>query len=475
MRHSDTRPFRDVDTRVNRCEPWQFRRALAVVEHCGAREFVNTVFATRAGAKRVLTGDALMVAFLLTPMLNVDLHLEMVTATIRGWNQSQREKAGLDPSADISYKMVCGGFAKLCRECDRVEQAEEDAPSGTSDLDAAAFAQELLNASLCGHPPTGAAAVDGTDVETWARPRYSKVLVEDDSGPSQEYDTTLAKPKPRVPRRHRRPAAPESPVDGKPMYTIDEDARAAHRSAGFNETEYYLGYEAHVVTDVPAKPGAGPVPHVVRGLHVTRAGYNRGTAGLIAVLAAGELPAPRQVVCDRAYNNTDEWRYALPLHCCGYVPIVDLHPTMYRIEDGPVPGSVWIDATLFTTCLPKRLWKLPKITRDMTAAELAQAQKLRETRAQYAFVPHGRLHSDGTQRFRGPAVGASASIRSPLSPRSMRLGYEHPTVRCNRRKPDDPCACCKTVTIRNQDQPRTRMPGSRPITAESALNPYSAT
>ncbi|TQF69217.1 hypothetical protein FK531_10735 [Rhodococcus spelaei] len=447
MTRRRARPFRDIDTRVNHCETWQFKRAVAVLEHCSARAFVNTVFAKKAGAKRILTGDAPIVAFLLTPMLTVDMHLVMVTATIRGWSPSQRKAVGLDKGADITYKMVCDGFAKLCRACDR-----------SDDWGAASLAQQLLTASLLGNPPTGAEAVDSTDVETWARPRYSKVDADDDSDfPEGDPDSGGADTTPHTPRRHRRPTAPRSTIDGKPEYTIDGDALAAHRSAGFGQTEIYIGFEAHVVTDVPSKPGAGPVPHVARGLHVTRAGYHRGTAGLIAVLAAGELPQPREVICDRAYNNTKDWRYALPLHRCGYVPIVDLHPAQYGIHPGPVPGAIWIDGTLYTTCLPKRLWKLPKISRDMTVTELARAQELRETRAQYAFVPHGARQSDGTQRFRNPAVW-HASIRSPLSPRSMRLGYEHPTVQCDRRKPDDPCACCKTVTIRNEDQPRTRMP-----------------
>jgi len=60
-----------------------------------------------------------------------------------------------------------------------------------------------------------------------------------------------------------------------------------------------------------------------------------------------------------------------------------------------------------------KLLKLPKITRDMTAAELAEAQTLWEIRAHYAFVPHGARQPDGTQRLRGPGFWPPR-VRSPL-------------------------------------------------------------
>ncbi|MFE3290556.1 hypothetical protein [Rhodococcus sp. NPDC059234] len=96
----------------------------------------------------------------------------------------------------------------------------------------------------------------------------------------------------------------------------------------------------------------------------------------------------------------------------------------------------------------------------MNEDDKVRAQQLRALRAPYAFVPLGAKPRDGTQRFRGPAVWL-ARIRSPLSPRSMRLGYEHPTVQCDRRRPDDPCACCKSVTLTNEDQSQIRMPFPR--------------
>lgn len=457
MTRRRARPFRDIDTRVNHCETWQFTRAVAVLEHCSARAFVNTVFAKKAGAKRILTGDALIVAFLLTPMLSMDMHLVMVTATIRGWRPSQRKAVGLDTGADITYKMVCDGFAKLCRACDRVD--------GDPDY-AASLAQEFLNASLSIYPPTGAVALDSTDLETWARIRYSKVLVDEDPDtPPQDREDHPgdATRRQRRKRAHRRTLAPRERPDYRRRYTVDPDARAAHRSAGATETSIYVGYEAHVVTDVPAKPGTGPVPHVARSMHLVRAGFHRGVAGLIAVLFAGDLPRPHEVICDRAYNWTRAVLFSLPLLRCGYTQIVDLHSKQYGVHPGPIEGTIWIDGTLYTECLPQRLRHIPRLTRDMDAADKVRAQQQRALRAPYAFVPLGAKQPDGTQRFRGPAVWP-ARIRSPLSPRSMRLGYEHPTVQCDRRHPDDPCACCKTVTLTNEDQPQIRMPfphGSR--------------
>jgi hypothetical protein len=453
MRNNYAHPIREIDTRANTCRAWQWKRAVATLEHCEAREFVNHVLEKRAGSHRVLTADALLVAFLLTPMLGVDMHLSMVTATIRGWTSSERRQVGMDPHPEISYKMVCDAFGKLCRACDSGKYP---------DWDAGLVAQAFLNASLFGHPPTGAIAVDGTDLPSWAKVLFVNLLVDADADapPPPEGDLTPADPEhPHAPQPgKRRPQAPVGP-DGKYVYSHDLDARMGWRSASFGESEYYNGYEGHVVTDVPASPGPhnSEVPHIARALNLMPAGSHRGTAGLVAIERAGEMPAPHEVLCDRAYNYTRPATFSLPLLWQGYILIVDLHPNQCGVHPGPVPGTVWIDGTLFSSCIPPGLLEDLPITRDMKPADREKAEERRRLRQAWAFVPHGPRRRDGMRRYRGPAV-APARVRSPRAPRSMRLGYEAPTAYCDRVSAGEACGCTRTVTLSYEDFPNIRMP-----------------
>ena len=60
------------------------------------------------------------------------------------------------------------------------------------------------------------------------------------------------------------------------------------RSAEFEETVYFCGFDLHVVTDVPSALGRYhlPVPHVAQAVNLSPAGTNKGSSGLPAVEAA---------------------------------------------------------------------------------------------------------------------------------------------------------------------------------------------
>lgn len=440
---------RELDTRTNVSRPWQWNRVLSLLECCEALDFLHRAFEKTAGAHRVLTVDAFLAAALLTPLLGTDMHLAMLTATIRGWSPSQRRDVGLDPHMEVTYKMVCDAFGKLRRACEC---------SNDPRWDAGTVAQALLDASLQGQSPSGAVAVDGTDLPCWAKVLFSNPIVDADldAPPRPENPAPPTDPAhPGVSTRGRR--RPDTPIgsDGRAIYSHDVDARMGWRSASFGESEIYLGYEAHVVTDVPGRDRA-EVPHVARALDLEPAGSHRGAAGLVALSRAGDLPAPREILCDRAYNYTRPASFSLPLLRRGYTLIVDLHPLQLGMHPGPVPGTMWIDGTLYTTCIPPGLVEVAPITRDMTNEQREHAQQQRRQRQPYAFVPHGARRWDGARRYRGP--GVSGSVRCPDVPRSMRQGYEVPTVYCDQLDPGHECGCAKTVTLHDEDFPNIRMP-----------------
>lgn len=120
---ADTRRVRrlhEVSTAVYRTEPWQFKRVLALIEHCTAREFVREVFDHHRGAHRVFTADAFLAAYLLTPpMLGIALHQTNVTAVVRGWTTSQRRSLGLRPMRSSRTRASTMRCVACCGRADR--------------------------------------------------------------------------------------------------------------------------------------------------------------------------------------------------------------------------------------------------------------------------------------------------------------------------------------------------------------------
>jgi len=435
-------PLHVVTDEVNRTEPWQWRRVLAVLDHCTARPFARRVLEQRRGAHRVLTADAFLAAYLAHAMFKSTLmHQTLITNTVRGWTPSQRHDVGLDPHTPITYKMITDAFEHVRRACES---------AAYPDWDARRFAQALLDASLWTQPPTGAFALDSTDIPTWGRLRFRRPAV--DSDPDA--------PPPENQSQHPLPDAPKGP-DGRYIYTCDLDARVGWRSASQDETEFFCGYDAHVITDVAVEPASAPghlqVPHVARSAVLAPAGTHKGDCGWRAVVALGDTPAPRELMADRAYNYTTASHFTIPLWRAGYTTIFDLHEQQRGRRPGPVAGTQWIDGTLYTTCLPEGLVDIAPMIIDPDKRNKVNAEeleRLHQLRAAYAFTPHGVRQPDGRHRFRGPAV-THPKIRSPRAPRSMREDFRKPTVYCTDGKT---CGCAITVTLYDTDEPNTRMP-----------------
>ncbi|MGO4202776.1 hypothetical protein AB4Z09_13690 [Rhodococcus sp. TAF43] len=451
MKAQRARRLHEISTEVHRCEPWQWKRVIAVIEHFPAREFLREVFERHRGAHRVFSADALLAAHLLTPMLLLPMEQTKVTDVVRGWTHSQRRDVGVPIHQNVSYKMVNDALRRLRWAC-----ASEDYP----DWDESRFAQALLDASLSCHPPTGAVALDSTDLSTWARVRYRKPIVDADPDAPPPPKHPFAPKDPRHPHARRSVRhLPNAPVgaDGRYVYTLDPDARMGWRSASFEESIYFCGYDLHVITDVPPTPGPRhlPVPHIARAVSLAPAGSNKGVAGLRAVRALGAIPKPRQLIADRGYNYVRNERFALPVWQLGYTTIYDLHSTQTGLHPSRKNTlMIWVDGTLYPTSLPDGLLEITPISHDMGAAERARVDRRHRARQAYAFVPHEARQPDGTRRYRGPAV-PPARVRCVNNPISMRASHKRPTTSCTRGKP---CGCGTTITLTDEDFPDRRMP-----------------
>ncbi|MGW4479455.1 hypothetical protein [Rhodococcus triatomae] len=444
------RRLHEVSTAVYRTEPWQFDRVMAMISHCAARDFVHEVFDHHRGARRVFTADAFIAAYVVTPMLGIAMHQTNVTAVVRGWTASQRRRLGIPPHADIKYKSVNDALRRLTWACRSSRYPE---------WDERAFAQALLDASLWHWPSSGAIALDSTDISTWGRVRYRKPVVDADPDAVPPPDHPLAPPDPKHPHARRRgfqlPNAPASDDDKRYIYTVDPDARMGWRSAGFEETCVFCGYDLHVITDVPSAPGGAPVVHVVRAMNLTPAGSHKGEGGFPVVEALGEsIPDPRELIADRAYNYVRNDTFAIPVWRLGYATIYDLHPKQRGIHPGPKGShTIWIDGVLYSDSLPEALYDLAPVETDMSDDERARLERRHQARQAYAYVPHDAVQLSRTRRYRGPAV-QPARVRCPNNPVSMRAPHSLPTTSCTR---GEDCGCGHTVTLHATDYPDMRM------------------
>ncbi|WP_143553782.1 transposase [Serinicoccus sp. CNJ-927] len=338
---------------------------------------------------------------------------------------SQRAQLGIPETTAIGYKRVHSGWRAIVRVVARgvlVDHDHElDVDHDTGEVLACPtdcpyeqvtqdeVATLLIQASLppeFDRPP--AVAIDGTDVESFAR-------------------------------AHKR----QVDADGASFYSFDRDARWGHRtSTDRRPTEHFFGYEAHIATYAP-RVGAAPVPQLAAGLAL-RPGIRDRTRACLTII--DHLPRFAEVLLDRGYTMAKASRLARPLRDRNITLTMDLHKSQRVVRPGPEPGTVWVDGTLFTSALPQTHRKLEPPEPGLTAGEKARRREAYDAREPYRFVAHAkRYKKHSTQRFRGPAVeGHPFKVRCPNTPASMRMPHTIPTTTC---VPGEPCGCGKTITI----------------------------
>ena len=386
----------------------------------------------RTGRPRLIPLPGILAAFIFHA--SGQPHTMTTSGVCRSLKPSQRSSLGIPRGLQVKYKRVHSGWRAICRvvivgvlvDHDHelnIEQATGEmrpcpvgCPFEPVDLDQAATL--LIQASLppeFERPP--AIAIDGTDVESFARAHE-----------------------------------PQQDARGRKVYSFDRDARWGHRTAtNRRPTEHFFGYEAHLATYAPTV-GASPVPQVAAGLALRPGIRDRITACLNIV---DTLPHFTEILLDRGYTTAKGNRLAGPLRDRDLTLTMDLHKTQRVVRPGPALGMVWVDGALFTSALPETLRQLEPPAPGMTAGEKARRREAFDAREPYRFVPHGkRNRRRGTQRFRGPAVeGHPFKVRCPNTPASMRMPHTIPTTTCTK---DEPCGCGKTITVHDSELERDR-------------------
>jgi hypothetical protein len=348
-----------------------------------------------------------------------------VCRSLKSLTPTQRVQLGIPQTTEIRYKRVHSGWRAILRVVDRGVLVDHDhdldVDHDTGEVLACPVdcpceqvtqdevATLLIQASLppeFERPP--AVAIDGTDVESFAR-------------------------------AHRRQVG----GDAASFYSFDRDARWGHRtSTDRRPTEHFFGYEAHIATYAP-QVGAAPVPQVAAGLAL-RPGIRDRTSACLSII--DHLPRFTEVLLDRGYTMAKATRLARPLRNRDLTLTMDLHKSQRVVRPGPEAGTIWVDGTLYSSALPETHRKLEPPDPGMTAGEKARRREAYDAREPYRFVAHAKRDTKrGTQRFRGPAVeGHPFKVRCPNTPASMRMPHTIPTTSC---VPGELCGCRKTITI----------------------------
>ena len=334
-------------------------------------------------------------------------------------------------------------------------------------IDVAWFADRLLEASL-GEVPTWSRsrAVDGTDIDTWAKLHGELDDTDFDGDEDAQPDGSTSRSNRRVKRSRHARILGVGP-DGRNIYTKDPDARAGHRSAtGSRAAGLGVGYELH--TAVLARDAGwsngidllnlGPdVPPVITTISLVPAGSRRDDAivpKLIAAKAGGfDID---DVVWDRGYSQLRPENTNHPLNRAGI-------QTTFRPKDTQRAArpfsadALLIEGHLISSHAPKELRRLlPMPPMKSSTEESARYEEVFNLLAQYRFERNGKPDADGATRWRCPVC--AGRLRSRQVPKSMRGPRNRPLVAL----PEGATCCNGTVTASAGELPHWQrfLPGT---------------
>lgn len=270
-------------------------------------------------------------------------------------------------------------------------------------------------------PRTPAVAIDGTDVESY----YA--------------------------------AYPHDALHPDGRICADREARWAKRTAtNRRPTEFYVGFELHLATYIADEGTGNEVPLLCAGMALRPGVTDRIGAALALVDAVMSHGDVTEALFDRGYTMATGEHFARPLRNRGVEVVFDLHSSQRGTRPGPVPGTLWIDGSLYSAAIPTNLRQLEPPRIGQTSGDNARVRELFDAREPFRFTRHSRRNDAlGTQRYKGPAL--AGHVRCPNTPASMRRSQDIPTTTCT---PGSACGCGITLTVPDtlHERDRQRLP-----------------
>lgn len=408
--------------------PRAFRRAVSVIDSCSLVAHADAALSGGPGRPSALTVRAFCILGLLTATEFDGRQFLTNAARIgHGLSRAQRAELGL---TGVKYHDLARALATITSATEeRVNPKTGEVRDARLPFTLHDLSNALVRTTVpAGLVPSNTVTVDSTDVETWAARKSLSTL----SDTSED-----AKPRPDG-------AFPRLGSDGRPQHSLDADARDGFRSGKqMQHRNIFHGYDLHLVTDVRPLGDPEQRPPFVRSLTMTPANSSKPAAGLRAITEYDQHVAPvSTVIADRGYTTAKATKWAIPLAARLIEQVLDLHPNERGAAPGPTPGTLFIDGALFSSALPRRLRDLKRLPHYANAGDKARNAQQFDQREPYAFTPFGPRRTDGSRRYRGPAL--TGRLRCPNVPKSMLNGHHVPISPC---APGKPCGCGTTVTL----------------------------
>lgn len=301
-------------------------------------------------------------------------------------------------------------------------------------IDADWFLERWLRASLEELPATSSSqAIDGTDIQGWAR--LHGELAEDDLDGEVEDDAQTGGK--RRPKKKRPVKVLGVGPDGRNIYTKDLDARAGHRSTTNSRPGgEYVGYELHIgvqIRDVGWSDGIqklnlGPdVPPVIKTASLVPAGSRRDDSVVPKLIDAKESWLDvDEVVWDRGYSQLRPETTSHPLNQAGISQTFRMMDWQRKLQPFDEHASL-IEGHLVSAHAPTELQELlPMPPYGSTHEKREEFEAAFNRLAHYRLERHAGPDADGTTRWTCPFH--SGRLRSRSIPETMRGSRTAPLV-----------------------------------------------
>jgi len=393
--------------------------ACGIVDRSGVVHVLAPLLDAELGRHRTITVRGALVACQLNALARHHQgHLVEVARVVNAMTDDQRQALGFarhDPTQ--TYDRIDRLFLKLAKVLE----------AGHPGVTAKWMANAIARAAIPDEYRTSASvAVDGTDVETWGALHgdVASVAVDGDATQTQLID---AAPKTKGPKRKAKVFG--RGADGRNIYTVDDDARAGHRSAtNSRPAGPYVGYELHLAVQtrdvrwtnyVDRVTLSGEVPGLVTCFSLDPAGTHRGRAIVDDLVAARHAGTNlNDVVWDPGYSlctpDTTEHKLAA----------AGISTTFQAVTHQRLPRpfshgeALLLDGQLYSAHLPEELRDLPMPPRGASDAEKAVYEAKFNQRAKWRLVRHTGPDADGATRWRCPFC--AGMLRARAFPKTMR-------------------------------------------------------
>lgn len=425
----------------------------ACVDRSGVVALIEGLLPT-GGRPRELTVRTFLVGMMLAVRAGLPPHIEKARWVLNELPHNMKLRLGVirDTDEEITYKQMADMFERIAEVIDpsphfRGANISDQERTFREDL-LVEITDKLLEASIPADVPhEGSYSIDGTNVDSWARPKVQIINNENGSRAASHLEKSDPKYKQWAKEQKKRKAArnrawptpasvrpqgagavrrktrvstthkPKPDARRKKYGVADPDSCRYERDGWKRDGKYGFGLEMHSFVMI-CEEGDPFIPPFARHLRLTP---NRPEKRPIVIDMAKRMAMMGEPISDAVYDSGygEFLEINAGLRRAGFAPVFDLVPG-HRGVLGAVAGAVVVDGVLYSPGLPDKLRNLKPPAVGTGMAGLNRYQELIAERQRYALRQLGsRPNPDGTIRYQCPA--AAGRIACPVKPQSLAI------------------------------------------------------